>query len=122
MSRKRQTQGLTGIGLIIVIIFALYNFLSGSGGTSSTVTPTAQLPSVPTVSGGGSTGSDPTSAWLKIYFTNPNPPDQVGSGIDQFVVPEINNAQKTIDVTSFDLARLWLLLNLQLVRTSMQLL
>ena len=103
MSRKRQTQGLTGIGLIIVIIFALYNFLSGSGGTSSTVTPTAQLPSVPTVSGGGSTGSDPTSAWLKIYFTNPNPPDQVGSGIDQFVVPEINNAQKTIDVTSFDL-------------------
>jgi len=51
----------------------------------------------------GSTGSDPTSSWLKIYFTDPNPPDQVGSGIDQFVVPEINNAQKTIDITSFDL-------------------
>jgi phosphatidylserine/phosphatidylglycerophosphate/cardiolipin synthase-like enzyme len=102
MSRKRQTQSLTGIGLIVVVILAIYSFLSGGGG-SSTVTPTAQLPSMPTVSGGGSTGGDATSSWLKIYFTNPNPPDQVGSGIDQFVVPEINNAQKTIDITSFDL-------------------
>jgi len=102
MSRKRQTQSITGIGLIVVVILALYSCLSGGGGTPSTVTPTAELPQAPTVTA-DSTDNAPTSAWLKVYFTNPNPPDQVGSGIDQFVVPEINNAQKTIDVTSFDL-------------------
>jgi phosphatidylserine/phosphatidylglycerophosphate/cardiolipin synthase-like enzyme len=43
------------------------------------------------------------NAWLKVYFTNPNPPDQVDNGIDKFVVAEVNNAHKSVDVTSFDL-------------------
>jgi phosphatidylserine/phosphatidylglycerophosphate/cardiolipin synthase-like enzyme len=38
-----------------------------------------------------------------VYFTNPNPPDQVGKGIDNIVVPVINAAKRSIDVTSFDL-------------------
>lgn len=42
-------------------------------------------------------------AWLKVYFTNPNPPDQVNDGIDRYVVPKLNGAKKTIDLTSFDL-------------------
>ncbi len=42
-------------------------------------------------------------AWLKVYFTNPNPPDQAGNGIDRYVVPALNGAKNTIDLTSFDL-------------------
>ena len=41
--------------------------------------------------------------WLAVYFTDPNPPDNLGHGIDQNVQPVIDGASKTIDVTSFDL-------------------
>jgi len=41
--------------------------------------------------------------WLKVYFTNPNPPDNVNNGIDQYVVPVLNGAKQTIDLASFDL-------------------
>jgi len=99
--RRRQTQSLTGIGLILIVLVAIYNLLSSGSGSQPAATQTAQLPSVPTVSSSG--GSGQTPSWLQVYFTNPNPPDQVGNGIDQFVVLEINNAQKTVDVTSFDL-------------------
>lgn len=118
MSRRnrRTQQSLTGIGVIVIVLLAIYQFLSGGSGTQATTTPT--LPPVATVqetsvvpasdtpvSPANPTASNPGQlpSWLKIYFTNPNPPDQVNSGIDQFVVPEIKNAQKTIDVTTFDL-------------------
>ncbi|HEY7022757.1 MAG TPA: phospholipase D-like domain-containing protein [Ktedonobacterales bacterium] len=42
-------------------------------------------------------------SWLSIYFSDPNPPDQVNNGIDRFVTPVLKDAKKTIDVTSFDL-------------------
>ncbi len=62
--------------------------------------PTAETPNqIPTTS----IPNEPTISWLKVFFTNPNPPDQVDNGIDKFVVDEVNNAQATIDVTSFDL-------------------
>ena len=48
-------------------------------------------------------GGNQLPAWLKVYFTNPNPPDDTANGIDQYVVPVLNDATKTIDVTSFDL-------------------
>jgi len=47
------------------------------------------------------TGSLP--AWLTVYFTDPNPPDNLGHGIDQYVQPVLDAAAQTIDVTSFDL-------------------
>ncbi|MBA3823704.1 MAG: DUF1669 domain-containing protein [Ktedonobacterales bacterium] len=50
---------------------------------------------------GATTTGDP--AWLKVYFTNPNPPDQQSNGIDRYVVPKLNGAKKSIDLTSFDL-------------------
>jgi phosphatidylserine/phosphatidylglycerophosphate/cardiolipin synthase-like enzyme len=55
----------------------------------------------PTVTSQVSTQNLP--GWLKIYFTDPNPPDNLGYGIDQYVVPVLNAAQRSIDVTSFDL-------------------
>jgi phosphatidylserine/phosphatidylglycerophosphate/cardiolipin synthase-like enzyme len=42
-------------------------------------------------------------AWLTVYFTDPNPPDNLGHGIDQYVQPVLDAATQTIDVTSFDL-------------------
>ena len=42
-------------------------------------------------------------SWLSVYFSDPNPPDQVNNGIDRFVTPVLKDAKKTIDVTSFDL-------------------
>jgi phosphatidylserine/phosphatidylglycerophosphate/cardiolipin synthase-like enzyme len=42
-------------------------------------------------------------SWLSVYFSDPNPPDQVNNGIDRFVTPVLQDAKKTIDVTSFDL-------------------
>ena len=47
--------------------------------------------------------SDTLPGWLAVYFTNPNPPDVLGSGIDQNVVPLLTGATATIDVTSLDL-------------------
>jgi len=42
-------------------------------------------------------------AWLTIYFTNPDPPDTIGKGIDLYVQMAMDNAKTSIDVASFDL-------------------
>jgi phosphatidylserine/phosphatidylglycerophosphate/cardiolipin synthase-like enzyme len=42
------------------------------------------------------------TGWLKVYFTNPNPADDLEHGIDQVVLPYIDAAAVSIDVTSFD--------------------
>lgn len=104
MAKKRSNQSLSLVGLIIVVLLVLYNFISG--GSNGTATPTAPIihtqaavTAVPQENGGPSIDN----GWLKVYFTNPNPPDQVGQGIDNNVVPVVEKAQKTIDVTSFDL-------------------
>jgi phosphatidylserine/phosphatidylglycerophosphate/cardiolipin synthase-like enzyme len=87
--------------------------ISGGGGNNST-TPTAPAVNTQAAVTAGSTAvrmetqgntqpSTNGNNWLRIYFTNPNPPDQVGHGIDNDVVAEVGKAQKTIDVTSFDL-------------------
>jgi len=41
-------------------------------------------------------------SWLQVFFTNPNPPDDLAHGIDKNVVPLIDAAKSTIDVASFD--------------------
>ncbi|HLO31649.1 MAG TPA: phospholipase D-like domain-containing protein [Anaerolineales bacterium] len=111
MAKRRSRQSLSLVGAIVVILFILYNVILGGGGNGN------GTPTVPPVVAGADTqantsvdtavpataGATYGSTWLKIYFTNPNPPDQVNQGIDQIVVAEVNQAQKTIDVTSFDL-------------------
>jgi len=98
MPKRRSRQGLSWVGVIIVVVIIIYNFFVAGGGNGS-LTPTA--PAVVTQPP-ATTGSNSGSDWLKIFFTNPNPPDQVGHGIDNDVVAEVSKAQKTIDVTSFD--------------------
>ncbi len=111
MAKKRSNQSLSLVGVIIVILLVLYNLISGGGNSAATptvpagntqaaATAGATIPSAQTQANTQpSTGKD----WLKIYFTNPNPPDQVGKGIDNDVVAEVAKAQTTIDITSFDL-------------------
>src|SRR5690242_19246053 len=103
MAKRRSRQGLSLVGVILVIFLVIYNLVVGGGGNAS-LTPT--VPAVVTQANTllpSTTGPISGTDWLKIYFTNPNPPDQVGHGIDNDVVAEVAKAQKTIDVTSFDL-------------------
>jgi phosphatidylserine/phosphatidylglycerophosphate/cardiolipin synthase-like enzyme len=51
----------------------------------------------------GRCGAGQLPGWLNIYFTSPNPPDDVANGIDRYVGAALNKATKTIDVASFDL-------------------
>jgi phosphatidylserine/phosphatidylglycerophosphate/cardiolipin synthase-like enzyme len=57
----------------------------------------------PTAAPPSKTTSGQLPAWLKVYFTNPDPPDAVENGIDQVVVPVLAAAKQSIDVASFDL-------------------
>jgi phosphatidylserine/phosphatidylglycerophosphate/cardiolipin synthase-like enzyme len=99
MAKRRGRQSLSWVGVVIVLILVIYNlFIAGGGNGNATPTVAPAVTQAP-----ATTGPVATSAWLKIYFTNPNPPDQVGHGIDTDVVAEVAKAQKTIDVTSFDL-------------------
>lgn len=67
--------------------------------TALPMTSATSAPSVPATA--GPVGSLP--AWLNIYFSDPNPPDNIGKGIDQYVQQAIDAATTSIDVTSFDL-------------------
>jgi phosphatidylserine/phosphatidylglycerophosphate/cardiolipin synthase-like enzyme len=96
--RNRVVINFLAVVLLVLISWAYEQY------STSAVQPTAAP--APTLVAGG---SDPTPSaaglpgWLNIYFTNPNPPDKLGTGIDSNVQKEIDAATKTIDVTSFDL-------------------
>ncbi len=62
---------------------------------------TPPAPAIPTVTSPAPAASLP--AWLKVYFTDPNPPDNLGQGIDQYVVLILDNATTSIDAASLDL-------------------
>ncbi len=85
---------LVALGAIVIFVIQT---LTGS------VAPSAPVTTVPPTSSGGNV-SEPggTLPWLTVYFTDPNPPDDLTRGIDRFVVPVLDAAKKTIDVTSFD--------------------
>jgi phosphatidylserine/phosphatidylglycerophosphate/cardiolipin synthase-like enzyme len=94
-----------------VLLLALVNyFLSRQPAATE---PTSAPPEAPTTAPvppsqttPGNTPAAPPAGmpgWLKVYFTNPNPPDDTQNGIDQFVVPVLNSATQTIDLASFDL-------------------
>lgn len=98
--RKTRTSSVVST-VVILIVAAVFYFTSSKTATAPTPVPTP----VPTTAGsenltppnGGAT------SWLTVYFTDPNPPDNLGHGIDQYVKPAIDAAKTSIDVTSFDL-------------------
>jgi len=82
--------------IAVVLISILGCDLPVSLGTQQPPTPAN-----PMVSGQVSTQNLP--GWLNVFFTDPNPPDNLGHGIDQYVVPVLDGARQTIDAASFDL-------------------
>jgi phosphatidylserine/phosphatidylglycerophosphate/cardiolipin synthase-like enzyme len=99
------------IAVVVVLLLALVNYFMSRQPAATEPTPTrpeapTATPAPPSQATPGNTPAAPPAGmpgWLKVYFTNPNPPDNTQNGIDQFVVPVLNSATQTIDVASFDL-------------------
>ena len=103
MSKKRNTGiSLGGLLLVIAIVAIIYLFPAKNPASVPTALPTTQSQISSPPAGNGGQSNNQTTNWLRVFFTNPNPPDNIGNGIDQGVVADVNNARSSIDVTSFD--------------------
>lgn len=98
---SKSSQSIRGLivtaifGLLLIVAIALG--MRGPEGLSFPFLPTGEISP-------GPTGDRLLPEWLAIYFTDPNPPDNLGQSIiDQHVQPAIDAATTSIDVTSFDL-------------------
>ncbi len=101
-SRNNASQSIRGliitavVGLVMVIAIAFG--CRSSGGFSFPSVPTGQMPTVVPIEDRFLPND------LAIYFTDPNPPDNLGQSIiDRQVQPALNAAATSIDATSFDL-------------------
>jgi phosphatidylserine/phosphatidylglycerophosphate/cardiolipin synthase-like enzyme len=93
MPRRRRTSNLQIMVSLVVIVIAAILYLNGRFQTPAKTT------AVPINPAAGSSNL----SWVTAYFTAPNPPDNIGHGIDQIVQSAIDGAATSIDVTSFDL-------------------
>jgi phosphatidylserine/phosphatidylglycerophosphate/cardiolipin synthase-like enzyme len=107
---------LSVLVFIVILIMGVIEWLQ-SGDAELQVTPTAAVVSAKTPKPAQTTEVQKTQTpqsisqntvgklpnWLSIYFTDPNPPDNLGHGIDQIVQVELDKASTSIDVSSFDL-------------------
>ena len=83
IGNKLNSFKLTGVILALALVSVAC--MSSTLTPSATQAPlTSTVPSIP-ASTTGQPGN-PTANWLQVFFTNPNPPDNVGNGIDQGVV------------------------------------
>jgi phosphatidylserine/phosphatidylglycerophosphate/cardiolipin synthase-like enzyme len=98
--KSKNTYKLGGVilALALVSIACMSSSITLTATQAPLASPVASLPASSDNQSGNLTAS-----WLQVFFTNPNPPDNVGNGIDQGVVTDINNAKNSVDVTSFDL-------------------
>jgi len=85
-----------------VVILALIAVIFPKQAATPGIPPTDLVPATNTPLALGVTPQSDLPTWLKIYFTNPNPPDDINNGIDRFILPILDGANKTIDVVSFD--------------------
>jgi phosphatidylserine/phosphatidylglycerophosphate/cardiolipin synthase-like enzyme len=109
--RSTNTQRLI-VAAVVILLLILVDLFTSKGPSGTDQTPSG--PGAPTATSAPTSETTPGKTpiaspvagmpgWLKVYFTNPNPPDNTSNGIDQFVVPVLNSATQTIDVASFDL-------------------
>ncbi len=94
MPRRQTSKSSTLISIAVLVVVAIIYGIQELQKPAPTVQSPTSLPV--------SSGTIPTS-WLTVYFTDPNPPDNLGHGIDQYVQPIIAAATKSIDITSFDI-------------------
>lgn len=99
MSRSRRSNPLQGVGgglLLALLIGLIALFLPGL--SADVPEP---LPGDPVITPPPAAGDLP--AWLQVYFSDPNPPDDLENGLDQQVLlPLIESAQTSIEIASFD--------------------
>jgi phosphatidylserine/phosphatidylglycerophosphate/cardiolipin synthase-like enzyme len=109
-SSARQQQVILSVlafAALVVVYFGLNVVLPAISPSEPTV---ASQPPVTSAPATGAPATQPPAAsdqaalpgWLTLYFTNPNPPDDINNGIDRFILPLIEGASQTIDVVSFD--------------------
>ena len=98
--KNKNTYKLGGIILVLALvsIACMSSSITPAATQALLASPVASVAASSDVQAGNLTAS-----WLQVFFTNPNPPDNVGNGIDNGVVADVNSAQYSIDVTSFDL-------------------
>jgi phosphatidylserine/phosphatidylglycerophosphate/cardiolipin synthase-like enzyme len=109
MPKKRNTGiSLGGLIVVLAIVAIVYLFPAQPPAPAPTALPIPQSqlsspqPAESVQNSATGQSGNLTVSWLQVFFTNPNPPDNAGNGIDQGVVKDINNARRSIDVTSFD--------------------
>jgi phosphatidylserine/phosphatidylglycerophosphate/cardiolipin synthase-like enzyme len=95
------------IAILILLAGSVWFIFTGEdllGLFAQVVNTQMAAPAPPTASAvqppGGQAGDIP--AWVQVYFTQPNPPDSLGNGIDRVLVKDLNAATSTIDLASFD--------------------
>ena len=107
MSKRSSKQPVTIGAVVFVIMLLCISFIFNNLPSDPAATPSSTDPVVvDTVSPVVEQNTPPAGdlpGWLQVYFTDPNPPDQVDNGIDRYVVPWIEGASSTIDIASFDL-------------------
>jgi len=114
MSRKTRSSSIKGAGigglLLVLLVMVMAVFLPDMspdtpepppGGQNIPQSPSNPLPG--SGSNSGPVSDEPFPSWLTVYFTNPNPPDDINNGVDRYIVPIIDGAQSTIEIASFDL-------------------
>lgn len=101
-SHQRLKNFAKTMAFIIIAVIALAEFLLNPEINPVPAQPPNPLPQIEITKAAPPSGED-FPAWLAVYFTNPNPPDQLETGIDQTVLPFIEGAEMSIDATSFDL-------------------
>jgi phosphatidylserine/phosphatidylglycerophosphate/cardiolipin synthase-like enzyme len=105
--RKRQTTTLSAVlGALLVVAAALYSLLQPAPATApeKPVPPSVLAPQKPIPPSGGSNVEG--VPWLAVYFTAPDPsgtPDEDSEHyVPRYVLFALDNAKRSIDVTSFD--------------------
>jgi phosphatidylserine/phosphatidylglycerophosphate/cardiolipin synthase-like enzyme len=92
-------QFTTGGFIFLLVAIAIAWFIPGKPSGQTTPLPPTPTPLPVIIT--PSPGSLPS--WLTVYFTNPNPPDDIDHGVDQYIIPLIENATRNVDVVSLDL-------------------
>ena len=109
--RRRSTSSKTSIALvslIILIIFGIYNFISGKGPADTfpkATTPPDSPATIVTTSDDAPTAANASGEWWEVYFTDPqninNPQDWQGS-IEGRLIEKIDSARTSIHIASFE--------------------
>jgi phosphatidylserine/phosphatidylglycerophosphate/cardiolipin synthase-like enzyme len=101
--KRRSARSNTSVALVtmvVLIVIGIYNLLSGKGPDTTFPQVTATSPVVVASTYGSTSGS-----WWEVYFTDPqhvnNPQNWQGS-IEGRLIDEINAAQKSIHIASFE--------------------